>query len=835
MPGLPRHAARPARAALTAVAAAAAPGLLAARLGAQPAAPGAARQVAPVLAFPEAGLDDTAAYQGYQTRLFRDAAGNTVQVYLDARQGRTVHVLADAENESAGFTARDAAGRPAALRWDGPTAAVSRRGRARVLEYGVTAPGSSVALGQWVLGSMRVERDFQYDRSQGRGNAAMTGPAYPVAELDSLVSALGRLEPAEQRRHLALVRAPGVAALRARTRPALAARAEGGAWVARVVQASLDGRDTVAIELVADPRRVDASAAGDSVVLRARAGGASPAVPFVVRVVTTGRALTPLARAEIFRPEFLRFLDAAGGDARGRLMRRQALGVELLASREKLMAGLPTYATYFGRDLMVSALMMRDVWRPEVLEAVVGSVLRNLAPNGEVSHEEALGGQAEREAAGEYAALLRARDRARAGGDARAADSLLAAARGVLGAARRTRQNYHMVDDEFQLPILTARWLADPTVTAARKRAFLLDSSDGGGTRLARLTKALAVVARWSAPYAERPAVQNLVAFGRRDSTHWASASWRDSGAGYGDGRFAMDVNAVYVPHALEATGRILDAVRALGLGAAPAPGADTLGARLVAAYARDAGALRRAVAAWRAAERHFVVRLDSSAVRTRVAARLAAMPAAERAHWTRVADSSGALRDSLTFLAVALDSAGAPVAVANTDPATRLFLGEVGRAPGAGAAPGDAAADSALLRDVRLFARAYPAGLLVPRVGPAVSNDAYAAPAVWREFDRDPYHGPKVVWGREVNLFLLGVADRLAAAGTGRPAYARELRDAFDRVGAAAEAAGFKSELWSYEVRDGAARAVRYGSGNDVQLWTTTDLAVQFARSKLR
>jgi hypothetical protein len=297
-----------------------------------------------------------------------------------------------------------------------------------------------------------------------------------------------------------------------------------------------------------------------------------------------------------------------------------------------------------------------------------------------------------------------------------------------------------------------------------------------------------------------------------------------------------MDVNAVWVPHALEALGEILAALRGArhdaGRGARPGARAGDAARR----YARDPGALRRAVATWRGAERHFVVRLDSSAVRARVAARLAAMPAGERAHWTRAADSSGALRDSLTFLAVALDSAGAPVAVANTDPATRLFLGEVGRAPGAGAAPGDAAADSALLRDVRLFARAYPAGLLVARVGPAVSNDAYAAPAVWREFDRDPYHGPKVVWGREVNLFLLGVADRIAAAGAaGGGAYGRELRSAFDRVGAAADAAGFKSELWSYEVRDGRARAVRYGTGNDVQLWTTTDLAVQFARARLR
>ena len=37
-------------------------------------------QALPVLSFPEPGLDDSAAYQGYQTRSFRDAAGNTVQI-----------------------------------------------------------------------------------------------------------------------------------------------------------------------------------------------------------------------------------------------------------------------------------------------------------------------------------------------------------------------------------------------------------------------------------------------------------------------------------------------------------------------------------------------------------------------------------------------------------------------------------------------------------------------------------------------------------------------------------------------------------------------------------
>ena len=75
------------------------------------------RTVQPVLGFPEQGLDDPSAYQGYQTRFFRDAKGNVVQVYLDARSGRVVNLLADAVNESVGFTVRDGTGKPLRLEW----------------------------------------------------------------------------------------------------------------------------------------------------------------------------------------------------------------------------------------------------------------------------------------------------------------------------------------------------------------------------------------------------------------------------------------------------------------------------------------------------------------------------------------------------------------------------------------------------------------------------------------------------------------------------------------------------------------------------------------------
>ena len=502
--------------------------------------------------------------------------------------------------------------------------------------------------------------------------------------------------------------------------------------------------------------------------------------------------------------------------------------------------------------MLVSALMMRDIWRPAMSEAAIRSALRKLGPAGDVSHEEAVGGQAVREGASEYAALVDSAQALRARGAVADGAAMLRRAETVLATLNVARENYHMIDDEFQLPIVAARWLRDPGVTAAQRRAFLMDSSDGGGTRLARLIRELSLVARLTAPYAARPDATNLVSFPPRDSG-WASASWRDSGAGYAGGRYAMDVNTIWVPHALEATAVILAAVRELGLAPERTLREESMsdGAPL-ARWMRAPDTLRAAIATWKEASRHFVVTLPPADVRARIGARLDAMPAMERAFWSARLRENGADRDSLTFLALSLDEAGHPIEVANTDPATRLFLGAREGPPG----PLERVEMSRVLRDVRLFVRPYPAGLLVDGVGPATSNDAFATPRVWRLFEHDAYHGPRVVWGREVNLFLLGIANQIAqataASGAGgaggavsavsavgtvrtteRTAYVEELRAAAQRVRSAVAASGFHGELWSYGFTNGRLVPMRYGTAGDVQLWSTTELAVEYALSR--
>ncbi|MGH7624802.1 MAG: hypothetical protein ACREOJ_05700 [Gemmatimonadaceae bacterium] len=809
--------------------------------GAPPAPPQSSqpRRVASVLHFPEAGLDDTAAYQGYKTRLYRDSRGNTVQIYLGPHDGRVVLLWADALDESAAFTVRDARGRAAPLDWSGDSATVADSGGTRRITYELDAATPNVTLGWFLLGTMRVERDFQYAHAHLRQFGA---PPYVIAPESALVANIARLPTAEQQRELALLAAHSVAELRARRSPVPVVLRSGSAWTVRLDHPALDGRSHLRLEVMGDARQADARIIGRTVSIRSRSGRS---VHLTIQVSTDGAALTPLTRDEIFNAAFLSYLAHAttGTDSavvtHARRLEREVLSVELLSSREKLMAGLPNFATYFGRDGLMTALMMRAIWTPVMSERVIASVLGKLGPAGDVSHEEALGEQAIRESAAVYDSLIGEYFRLVQRADSARADSSLAAARAVLHDLRRTRENYHMMDDEFQLPVLEARYLADSTVPGPQKRAFLFDSTNAGTSHLALVLREMALVASETQPYARNPVATSLIGFVKRDSTHWQSASWRDSNAGYANGRFAMDINAIWAPCALRSIAGILASLHALGLSndaldsIAPGIAHSALGD-----WMRDSTSLEAATATWQGARRWFTVTLDPSTTRRDIRAKLAWLPSAERQYWERIMNQAHEVRDSVVFLALSLDAKGQPIQVVNTDPATDLFLTDHTRRIRTGAEqPGE------VLQEVQPFMRVYPVGLFVSGLGPVVANDAYASRSVWDAFRDDAYHSPRVVWGREVNLFLLGVTDQIASAydtsgSLADPAlasYVQALREALERMRTAVTASHLEhNELWSYQIRNGRLLPMRYGTSSDVQLWSTTDLAVQFALSRL-
>jgi len=807
------------------------------------------RTVSPVLAFPEQGLDDPAAYQGYQTRFFRDTKGNVVQVYLDARSGRVVNLLPDAVNESVGFTVRDGSGKPIRLEWGSADAIVSQAGNRRTIEYQLVANAPQILIGWVLLGSMRVERDLGYS---GRELELFDWPTFRLREQEELIANLDRLDPAERQRQLGFLNAGLTSDLRARLEPDLITTGVRDRRGVTASQTTLDGKTNLQLDLSPDPR--DASMMVTLPIISIRANANRP-IRFTVRVTTDAPALTPLGRDQIFNTAFLRFLsdarvaaDRARGNvaknataaatvSRYRQLERDVRGTELLSSKEKLMAGLPNYATYFGRDMMMTSLMMQPVWTDAMPEFVIASALRKLGPEGDVSHEEALGGQAIRENAAEYNAHMAEYFRLIRRGSRSAADTALAHARAPLANLQTVRENYHMRDDEFQLPVVVARYLGNPAVTAARKKAFLMDSSGGRGPRIGLLLKELALVSTLAAPYARDPVVQNLIGSPRLDSTHWRSISWRDSNAGYANGRFEMDINAIWVPRALQSIAEILASLRAMGLSqsdlAAFAPGSRA--GTPLGDLARDPALLQRAIQNWSGATRHFVVTLTPEDIKTRVAAKLQSIPAGERSYWWAELAKTAADTLPLTFLAISLDSAGKPIPVVNTDPATWLLLRD-----GRDTTP---EAIASVQRDVSAIMRPYPVGLFVGGLGPVVANDAYASPAVWEAFRKDTYHSPRVVWGREVNLILLGLANQISGARNDSARsrsqdlieYVDAMRGALMRTYLAVDSSGLKhNELWSYEIDGGTLKPIRYGASTDVQLWNVTDLAVQFVLKRL-
>jgi len=753
--------------------------------------------VRPYLAFPEPGLDDPAAYEGYATRVYQDASHNAFQVYLKGNTGRVVNLWADAANESVGFTVRDSSGRPAELAWGSSGAVVARSAQTRSVSYALELP-SAVRVSLFLLGSMRVERDLQY---AARDTLPLDATPFPQPELSELIDHVAKLKPAEQARHLSLLGVRTIEALRARLLPHVVLtphpplrdaerRSADTTWSVRVEQVSFDGKNHLWLALEGDTRETVPALSGSTVTIRRPAGGP---VRLTVRITTDAPALTPLGRAEIFNDEFHRFSAQVRADTahplRFRRLEREVRGVELLCYREKLMAGLPNFATYFGRDMLMTALLMQPVWAPAMLEHVVASALGKLSPTGDVSHEEALGGQAIRENAAEYNRLVSA--------------GQLARARALLAQLAATRENYIMVDDDFQLPVVAARYLADPRVPADRKRDFLRT-----GQHLARLVSNLAFVVRKAAPYARDPVATNLVSFPRAPDGHWISASWRDSRAGYGGGRFAMDVNVIWVPHALEAVGAILDALKQLGV-------TPVIREQPLAAFARDRAALQRAVTSWKGAERHFRVALARKDVSERVAARLRWLPSAEGEYWNNVAQRTGAPADTLRFLALSLDGAGRPIPIVNTDPAMLLLVDSLG--------------PDRTLELIGPIMLPYPWGLFVDGLGPVVANDAYATRDVWEAFRRDRYHSTTVVWGRDVNALLAGLARQLPAGDVGAQ-HAAPLGDAVHRITDAVDHSGLRhAELWSYAIENGRLVPSRYGTSSDVQLWSLTDLAVQY------
>lgn len=321
---------------------------------------------------------------------------------------------------------------------------------------------------------------------------------------------------------------------------------------------------------------------------------------------------------DLFTPEALALLTRleSAGDPRAKRVRAQMQGLLFLAVREKFMAGSWRFLTYFGRDTLLSLMLLEPALTDKAYESGLSSVLARLSPDGQVAHEEDLGPWAERR---------RVEVKAPRGTDLYA-----------------PIYDYKMVDDDFMLAPALAR------LAPARFASLMNDPRTRGR-----------VQSNWKFVLAE--ARRGLATPGGVPLHDGHSVGdWRDSNEGLGWGRYSGNVNLDLVPAALDAIATLDSRSEAADL----ARRWKAVEARYEVGLTQDQvrDRLRAFLKSLPDAERDFYLGRPFGAGATTLGAFL---------------DGAPALPGGLRFPALSLTGDGRPVEVMNSDVGFRLFLGD--------------------------------------------------------------------------------------------------------------------------------------------------------------
>ncbi|KAL8691990.1 MAG: hypothetical protein Q9218_002882 [Villophora microphyllina] len=390
--------------------------------------------------------------------------------------------------------------------------------------------------------------------------------------------------------------------------------------------------------------------------------------------------------------------------------------LSFLCQPDKILAGAWRFFTYFGRDSMLSLLLLNPILSEGeggAMEAGLSAVLERINyEDGSVCHEENLG-------------------------DYPAAQSALSGT-----GSPEAEYDYKMVDTDFFLPILMKQYFIEDKLVRSRLEPFLrttatLIPSNKGRTYGQLLDRTCRKIMDSAKPFSqsgESATYRNLIPLKEGQPV----GQWRDSNDGLGGGRYPYDVNTALMPAALRA---IADLARAGAVGKDEEWGSSA----------------NKCAEVWEASTLDFFTSKISPT---------------EVQHRLKTYAQSGAfpgfcpqdqIHEDLYLQAVALYEDGSPVNVMHTDAGFRLLL-----LPHLinSSNPKSIAGHLTTLNSVAdSILRTFPAGLYTP-VGILIANPAYSTDlSHFKEFTTGAYHGT-VVWSwNSLVMLTKGLEVQLSAA----------------------------------------------------------------------
>jgi len=200
--------------------------------------------------------------------------------------------------------------------------------------------------------------------------------------------------------------------------------------------------------------------------------------------------------------------------------------LSFLSYSDKILAGAWRFLTYFGRDDMISTLLLQPILKETAVEAVIGSVLERInRTDGSACHEETIG---------DYATFLNLQEG---------------------NGSTEYRCDYSMVDTDYFVPILVHSHFMGYGAGLDRLKALFstpagkVDPKNRGLTWrdlfILLCEKIMDQTAAFAAPGGQTR--ENMIHLKPGHET----GAWRDSVYGLGGGRIPFDVNVALAPAAL--------------------------------------------------------------------------------------------------------------------------------------------------------------------------------------------------------------------------------------------------------------------------------------------
>ncbi|KAJ5625660.1 hypothetical protein N7510_001969 [Penicillium lagena] len=438
----------------------------------------------------------------------------------------------------------------------------------------------------------------------------------------------------------------------------------------------------------------------------------------------------------------------------------QTAALSFLSYSEKLLAGAWRFLTYFGRDSMISALLLEPVLssgQGSAMEAVIGAVLERVnRTDGSVCHEETIG---------DYATWTNEQE-------------------GIYSNAMSC--DYKMIDSDYYLPVLMQKYFLQNPIGKSRATAFFNTQAGSVNAANRNLTWGdLALInaeriMRLTGPFAKKQTKDNLIHLKEGQIV----GQWRDSTYGIGGGRIPYDVNTALAPAAL----------------------------RSVAALARSgvyphekqwATEADKNAKVWEDSTlQFFEVTIPQKEAQSRIDTYQT------RAPFTVPTNTSQTIDSDVIFHALSLDGYDSlsQVQVMNTDDCFRHFLLNT---------TNEAQLTSFLNQTASNIRRTFPAGLMTD-AGMVVANPAFGSEDVYAQnWTTGAYHGT-VVWSWPLAMMGKGLELQMARCDqktkTSVPQFCHDVsvldnvKTAYNTLWDSIEANSqqLSTEVWSWVYRNG-------------------------------